>query len=480
MVAGARIFKTEFQPRMPNPDHHPRRKVRPSAVLLLTVLCVAGLLAPFPEYWDFDRQYHLVRRDHALRAQYAQSLRAASQRAKEAGQERQAARVAGRVTGSIDGLFDFFVNDLVEQPDGKILVAGYHNDSGIGIARLKADGSLDEEFVRHANWDLTPDIAGRADQVALAPDGKVVLAGRFQFHGSPRVLLRFQAGGILDGDFMAATTGLLPAEDRSRSARVAIQADGAIVLVEFGHPHGPPLRLRSDGALDRGWDPAAFGPSWEHPVIGADGRLTPLPMAHLLSVRQDGYGRWQTEGEPGGLGGPIQYLGVEPAGRLLLILGREVVYDHPAAPWVFVGDDPPRYDSHLILVERDGSFEELLLGTRLCEGRFEVRALAFQSDGGLVLAGDLPLRQDGGEKDCEHVAIWRVDSKGALDRRFRRTARSEIVYRPDDPNPWTRSAMLHKLLVLQDGRILIGGRFSLVQGQPRHNLARLREDGSVE
>jgi Domain of unknown function (DUF5122) beta-propeller len=34
--------------------------------------------------------------------------------------------------------------------------------------------------------------------------------------------------------------------------------------------------------------------------------------------------------------------------------------------------------------------------------------------------------------------------------------------------------------VLQDGRILIGGRFSLVQGQPRHNLARLREDGSVE
>lgn len=471
---------------MANTDHQARRKVRPSAVLLLTALCAAGLLALFPEYWDFKKHYDLIRRDHALRAQYAHGLRAARQRDKDARLAGQAARVAGRVTGSIEGLTDFFVGDLVEQPDGRILVAGFHNDSGIGIARLKANGSLDEEFTRHANWDLAPGVAGRADQVVLAPDGKVVLAGWFRFHGSPRVLLRFHADGTLDGDFMAATTSLMPAE-RSRSPRVAIQADGTIVLVEFGHPRGAPMRLRSDGALDRGWDPAAVGHSWENPVIGADGRLAPLPagllpMAHLVSV-PSGYpqGFVRTEGEGGGLGGPIEYLGVEPAGRMLLILRRQVVYDDPPGSWArFLRDDPPRYEPHLIRVERDGSFEELLLGTPLCEGRFEVRSLAFQPDGGLVLAGDLPLRQDGAEKDCEHVGIWRVDPNGALDRRFRRTARREIVYRPDDPKPWTRSAMVHKLLVLQDGRILIGGGFTLVQGQPRHNLARLREDGSVE
>ncbi len=40
--------------------------------------------------------------------------------------------------------------------------------------------------------------------------------------------------------------------------------------------------------------------------------------------------------------------------------------------------------------------------------------------------------------------------------------------------------MMHKMLVLEDGRIVIGGAFASVQGQPRKHLARLRADGSVE
>ena len=488
--------KTAFQPHMPSANHPVTHKVRPGAVLLLTALCLAALLAPFPEYWDLRKSYELIRRDREQTALDEQSIRRAAAERNRADQARRAARVRGRVSGSIQGLFDGFVTDLVQQPDGKIVVVGLHNSDGIGVARLNIDGSLDQEFVRHANWELATQVTGLPEQIALAPDGKVLIAGHLYLRRAPRALLRFHADGTLDASFLE-TTGVLPPVPWYRSPRVAIQPDGAVVFVEFGHPYGPPLRLRSDGMLDRGWDPAASGLLWGQPIIGADRRLVPRPPGFLEPARvrvgevSIGPGMTdrtlRTEGAAEALG-QIQYLGVQPDGRTLVVRQRQVVVHVEDPPldegFVFVGDDPAPLESHLIRVDADGTFEELRLGASLCGGRnqvFDVWAVAFQPDGGAVVAGDLPLRQTGAKDDCEQFTIWRITPSGALDPRFRKTARRELVHVPDatKPDQWN-ATMVHKILVLDNGGIVIGGAFTSVQGHSRLHLARLRPDGSVE
>lgn len=75
-----------------------------------------------------------------------------------------------------------FIEDMVVQPDDKIVVAGT-NDSfsgtDFGLARLNRDGSLDLSFGTNAH--VFTDFLGSTDQafaVALGPDGKIVAAGR--------------------------------------------------------------------------------------------------------------------------------------------------------------------------------------------------------------------------------------------------------------------------------------------------------------
>src|SRR5947209_19180074 len=68
-----------------------------------------------------------------------------------------------------------FVETVLEQPDGKILICGnftQFNGVPMGyIGRLNPDGSIDPSFSGHAGyWVRT---------MALQPDGKVVIGGWF-------------------------------------------------------------------------------------------------------------------------------------------------------------------------------------------------------------------------------------------------------------------------------------------------------------
>jgi uncharacterized delta-60 repeat protein len=113
------------------------------------------------------------------------------------------------------------------QPDGRIVAAGVtndsSNDSGLALARLNTDGSLDLSF--GVNGKTTTPGVDNATAVAIQSDGKILAAGGY----SGFELARYNANGSLDTSF--GTNGIAIAfPDAAEAQAVGIQLDGKIRL----------------------------------------------------------------------------------------------------------------------------------------------------------------------------------------------------------------------------------------------------------
>jgi uncharacterized delta-60 repeat protein len=65
------------------------------------------------------------------------------------------------------------------RPDGKIVIAGYTQDGeDVAVARLNADGSLDATFGAAGKATVDFGVATFGNAVALAPNGRIVVAGQ--------------------------------------------------------------------------------------------------------------------------------------------------------------------------------------------------------------------------------------------------------------------------------------------------------------
>lgn len=154
-------------------------------------------------------------------------------------------------------------NDVVIQPDGKIITAGYGSFlKDFTLARHNSDGTPDLSFGLGGKTSMS--INGSADvvlTVALQPDGKIVAAG---YLGSPDpldfVIVRYNSDGSLDSTFDGdgiVTVSMNSGEEAATA--VAIQPDGKIVVA--GYTLGSPtagdialLRFDPAGTLDTTFD----------------------------------------------------------------------------------------------------------------------------------------------------------------------------------------------------------------------------------
>lgn len=144
----------------------------------------------------------------------------------------------GKVVTSL-GLDDTGVNGVIVQPDGKIVVGGGCDNSGIGqfcVLRYASNGQLDTTFNSTGvlRIPLGSDSAS-VNSLVLQADGKYVLAGQCS-NGTNLdfCMARVTAAGALDTTFNStgkATTAMGSANDVAY--KVAIDADGKIVLA--GH-----------------------------------------------------------------------------------------------------------------------------------------------------------------------------------------------------------------------------------------------------
>ncbi len=127
-------------------------------------------------------------------------------------------------------------NAAVLQPDGKMVLTGYYDNSGnidMFALRLNYDGTTDATFGAGTGLVSIP-IGSKEDYaqaIALQSDGKIVLAGKAVIgSGTDIAVVRLNTDGSLDATFSADGKVTLNVNGNDSGNAVAIQSDGAIVV----------------------------------------------------------------------------------------------------------------------------------------------------------------------------------------------------------------------------------------------------------
>ena len=176
-----------------------------------------------------------------------------------------------------------FGTDVAVQADGKIIVAGYHEEgtsTNIAVLRLNTDGTLDASFGK--GNDGTPDGIVNislgdgndiANAVGLTADGKIVIAGTTTAKdGSSNIVVgRLNADGTADAKFGVdgsdgtpdGFTAVSLGDGNDVAEDIAVAKDGTIVVAGTHGPKGNSniavLRFTADGKLDPSFGKSADG-----------------------------------------------------------------------------------------------------------------------------------------------------------------------------------------------------------------------------
>jgi uncharacterized delta-60 repeat protein len=301
------------------------------------------------------------------------------------------------------------VNALAVQPDGKILAGGrfvQNDDSGTRlVARFNTNGSRDTSFSSPGPSDKIPSSAAlpRVATLALQSDGKIVIGGDFKINGESRNgIARLNSDGSLDASFNPG------AGVNNEILALAVQPDGKIVIggdftLYNGVSRPRVARLNADGSLDTSFAPGT----------GAHSR--------------------------------VNAVGIQADGKII-IAGFFSTYNGVTSQ-----DD-------LVRINTNGSLDtSFASGT----GAVEIRALAIQADGKVVIGGTFTTYNGVGRN-----RVARVNTNGSLDTSF-------------DPGTGA-SSTVRTIAIQADGKIVIGGAFNAYNGIVRTNVARINTNGSLD
>jgi uncharacterized delta-60 repeat protein len=179
-------------------------------------------------------------------------------------------RIGGKVIdGSGNGSYD-----LAIQPDGKIVSVGIalggSEGTEIAVTRYNIDGSPDTTF--GGTGRVLIDRYGVGMDVAIQPDGKIVVASRNNDGEVDGELLRLNPDGSLDRSF--GTNGIVA--QLFLPSVPAILPDGKILIAQAADVY----RLNADGSFDITFSPCKPGVSTVHylynrieGVIQPDGKI---------------------------------------------------------------------------------------------------------------------------------------------------------------------------------------------------------------
>jgi len=355
------------------------------------------------------------------------------------------------------------------QPDGRIVIAGafdrVESQPRFGIARLEADGELDESFAVHGGFQALEDAPVR--DLLVLPEGKILVAGRFDAVGDRvRVgLARLDPDGTLDEGF-DADPGVSWADGSAAAvSSIAALVDGRLIVAgAFDRIGGQPRHLLARCSPDGAPDPTF---STAHALVERAGNVNVLEtepdgavvvggdFERANGVRRDALARFLPDGrldeafdavlEPGSR---VNALAWHADGRLLVGGRFDGVQGEACENLACFGPDG----------RRDGTFG-------VAGGpNGEVYCLRTEPSGRILIGGDFDH-----VGDLAQARLARVDAHGIPDPTFLPV----LGHRLDLPEAYA-------LAVRADGRIVVGGYFDSMNHEPRANLTQLRADGTLD
>jgi len=295
------------------------------------------------------------------------------------------------------------------QTDGKLVVGG-NMDGGLGLARYTSSGALDTTFgtngiaVAAENNDPNSNAAISFDDLVIQPDGKIVVVGTEEFIGGHTVyylIARFNQNGTLDEDF-GIVFDQFPDGMQNYARAVALQSGARIIFTGRVHPYN------TDTSIGIGRIPPGPYSSLD-PTFGTNGTVvTELPhFLHnrgSLAIQPDdkiviagtmyGYGdlndnlavvRHTSNGvldtTLGGSGVVITDLGQDES-------GNDLAVQRDGKILVLGGiNSEGSADSLLVRYNSDGSLDTTFGDAGKVIGDFGDTAIAIQPDGKILTAG---------------------------------------------------------------------------------------------
>ncbi|MCE5228192.1 hypothetical protein LLG95_01165 [bacterium] len=350
------------------------------------------------------------------------------------------------------------VNTIAEQTDGRILIAGtFYSIDGAPrhrIARLHRDGAID------ADYNPAGGANSYVNAMAVQPDGQVLIGGSFvDVNGMPSVrIARLNPDGTADATFKsgAGATNIVRC--------IALQADGKVLIGgDFigydGLTRNHIARLNLDGSLDRTYIP---GPTTTKSSIVRC--IAAQPDGRVLLGGYLGYNdyttfryfrRFHADGALDATFNPAveprnpTAIAVQPDGRILIAgtyqLGSSNQHDH------------------LDRLNADGSLDATFKSCSMDDLIGHVWAIAIQPDGKIIVAGTFT--QFNG---LARANIARLYADGSLDWTF------YPGYGPKN------NSYVYAVALQPDGKIVIGGDFTVYNGTPRNRIARINPDGMLD
>lgn len=417
------------------------------------------------------------------------------------------------------------IRALVVQPDGKIVVAGDFTEVDAvprnGLARLNPDGRLDAAFEPPA------DLSGTITALHVQTNGIILAGGSFPSDrtsplGNPEfdAFRRFRPNGSLDTNFFpihrgAAYPSVLALLPDSAGRYIALEnydefvngirsvgfyasrfqeADGRVTqlaMLDDRLTAGCPLKdggLIVAGEFWGGWKP--FGQRFDRDRIAklsANGDVdlgfapvfTGASVPRITGVAETATGRIFVGGDFSTVDGKARP-GIV---RLLANGAVDTAFDPTKGPGFVAGVQDgigagvlvagiwPQPDGKVLVAGYFQALQSYRLVRLLASGGVDStwvmpRAYGFTYNsvaavaGGFVVGGRLTFNGGGG------VAVLKTTGTGAVDSSF--AARVE------------RPGGIESIGPQRDGKLLLGGSFTSINGTPRANLGRINRDGSLD
>ena len=356
--------------------------------------------------------------------------------------------------------FDRGVQAVVEQADGRILVAGdFHRINDLprrGIARLHADGTPNRGF-NAGNL-----VNGPVSTVQVLADGRIAIAGEFTEVGglSRNRVAILEADGTVDTGFNPGTGFNDKVLSLALDTGNRIVCGGAFTQYAGGAV-GRVARLNETGILDAGFNAGGAGANDE-----------------VQTVQKLGDGRFA-------LGGKFsEFNGQNLRGMVLLDADGVIDLSFTSTVWAnavrailplpggrfLVGGDfnaqtGAEYRNDLAVLEADGTVDPAFDPGSGAPGGYRVFSL-LDLGGGKVLAGGDFGEFSGATRNRLHIF--------------------DLATGASEPSPpvhaglHSGSADVHDLLALPDGKLLAAGAFTEANGANRGKIARFLPSGELD